>query len=171
MYPRFLTPRLLEALQDTPVVFLAGARQVGKSTLVRSLGYGRYLTLDDPLVLASAQHDPLGFLQAQEGPLVLDEVQRAPGLLRAIKLLVDEDRRPGRFLLTGSANVLVLPQASGELVGRMEVLTLWPLSQGELEGKEEKFLDLLFSPAFPPPDGWRLCPWRSGCLEVGFPRP
>ncbi|WP_279164887.1 ATP-binding protein [Thermus scotoductus] len=169
MYPRFLTPRLLEALQDTPVVFLAGARQVGKSTLVRSLGYGRYLTLDDPLVLASAQHDPLAFLQAQEGPLVLDEVQRAPGLLRAIKLLVDQDRRPGRFLLTGSANVLVLPQASGELVGRMEVLTLWPLSQGELEGKEEKFLDLLFSPRFPSAGRLEAVSLEERVFRGGFP--
>lgn len=149
MYRRYLEDRIREALADTPVVFLAGARQVGKTTLVRQLGYGHYVSLDDPLAAASAQADPMGFLLAQPTPLVLDEVQRAPALLRAVKRLVDEDRRPGRFLLTGSANVLTLPVASGELVGRMEVLTLWPLSQGEVEGRREGFLDLLFSPRFP----------------------
>lgn len=169
MYPRFLTHRLREALADTPVVFLAGARQVGKTTLVRQLGHGAYLTLDDPLLAAAAQADPMGFLQAQPKPLVLDEVQRAPGLLRALKRLVDQDRRPGSFLLTGSANVLVLPQAAGELVGRMEVLTLWPLSQGELEGRREGFLDLLFSPRFPPQARVEPTPLEERVLRGGFP--
>lgn len=160
MYPRFLAPRLREALQDSPVVFLAGARQVGKSTLARHLGHGVYRTLDDPLVLGAALADPLGFLKAQEGPLVLDEVQRAPGLLLAIKRLVDEDRRPGRFFLTGSANVFVLPQAGETLVGRMEVFVLWPLSQGEVEGAQEGFLDLLFAPHFP-------TAWRTESVDLG----
>lgn len=96
-------------------------------------------------------------------------MQRAPGLLRAIKLLVDQDRRPGRFLLTGSANLLVLPQASGELVGRMEVLTLWPLSQGKLEGQREAFLDLLFSPRFPSSGRLQAVSLEERVLRGGFP--
>ncbi|KGQ20930.1 ATP-binding protein [Thermus filiformis] len=154
MYPRFLAARIREALADTPVVFLEGARQVGKSTLVRSLGVGRYLTLDDPLVRSAAAQDPLAFLLAQgEEPLILDEVQRVPELLLSIKRLVDLDRRPGRFLLTGSANVLALPRVAEALVGRMEVLTLWPLSEEEVRGRRGFFLEILFSQGFP--TSWR----------------
>ena len=111
MLTRSLTPRLLEALADSPVVLLTGARQTGKSTLVRHLAAtahpARYLTLDDPTVLAAAQSDPTGFVAGLEGNVVLDEIQHAPELFPAIKLAVDRDRRPGRFLLTGSANVLL----------------------------------------------------------------
>jgi predicted AAA+ superfamily ATPase len=151
MYRRNITPLLNEALLDTPVVLLNGARQVGKSTLVRSgvvddLG-ARYLTLDDAGVLAAAEADPAGFLSGFEGPVILDEVQRSPGLFPAIKAEVDRGRRPGRFLLTGSANVLLLPKLSESLAGRMEILTLRPLSQGEIEDVEEGFIDAAFSEA------------------------
>src|ERR1035438_4491242 len=114
MYPRHLTPLVAEALQDTPVVLLQGARQVGKSTLAKALleshAEGRYLSFDDPAVRRAAEVDPVGFVAQAKGLTVLDEIQLAPQLLRAIKAEVDHDRRSGRFLLTGSANVLVLPK-------------------------------------------------------------
>ncbi len=153
MFRRHLATQVLAALADTPVVLLHGARQAGKSTLAMELAAGphpaRYLTLDDAAVLAAAKSDPAGFIAGLEGPVVLDEVQRAPELFLPIKAAVDRDRRPGRFLLTGSANVLLLPRLSESLVGRMEVLTLWPLSQGEIDGVVEDFIDRAFAPAFP----------------------
>jgi len=154
LYPRNLAPRLREALSDRPVVLLNGARQVGKSTLVQGIAEGdraQYLTLDDATVLAAASGDPAGFVAGLQGPVILDEVQRAPGLFLALKAAVDRDRRPGRFLLTGSANVFLLPRASESLAGRMEILTLWPLSQGEIEGVVEGFVDALFAKSFSPP--------------------
>lgn len=153
MFPRHLTGPLLQALADTPVVFLHGARQTGKSTLVQALATGghpaRYLTLDDAGVLAAARHDPGSFIGGIPDAVILDEVQRAPDLFLAIKAQVDHDRRPGRFLLTGSANVLLLPDLAESLAGRMEVLTLWPLSQGEIDGTREGFLDAVFAETLP----------------------
>jgi predicted AAA+ superfamily ATPase len=152
MILRNLAPALQEALSDRPVVLLNGARQVGKSTLAQSVADGeraQYLTLDDATVLAAASSDPGGFVAGLGGPVILDEVQRAPGLFPAIKLAVDRDRRPGRFLLTGSADVFLLPTVSESLAGRMEILTLLPLSQGELAGTREGFVDALFAPALP----------------------
>jgi uncharacterized protein len=152
MYKRFLRPKLLAALADTPVVFLNGARQTGKSTLVRELAESerpaRYLTFDDATVLAAARHDPAGFVAGLEGPVIIDEVQHVPDIFPALKFAVDRDRQPGRFLLTGSANILLLPRVSESLAGRMEILTLWPLSQGEIEGVEENLIDRLFSTQF-----------------------
>ncbi len=157
MFPRHITPRVLQALGDSPVVLLHGARQTGKTTLARHIASGphraRYLTLDDATVLAAAQADPVGFVAGLNEPVVIDEVQRAPGLFVAIKAQVDRRRQPGRFLVTGSANVLLVPQLSESLVGRMEVLTLWPLSQGEIEGAREAFVDRLFRPGPLPPVG------------------
>ena len=154
MWQRHILPRLRQALGDTPVVLVQGARQTGKSTLVqwlaeKGLGRGRYLTLDDPGVLAAASSDPLGFvagLSDAERPVILDEVQRAPGLFPAIKLAVDRAREPGSFLLTGSANVLLAPKISESLAGRMEMLQLMPLSQGEIDGRREVFIDDVFDP-------------------------
>jgi len=149
MLPRHCTRNLLVALSDTPVVFLRGARQTGKTTLAQALvsgeWRGRYLTLDDPAVLSAARSDAAGFIGGIEGSAVIDEVQRAPGLFLAIKAAVDRDRRPGRFLLTGSADVLHLPGAAEFLVGRMEIATLWPLSQGEIERSPERFAESAFS--------------------------
>src|SRR5574340_996593 len=149
MYRRNITGILLEALSDSPVVLVNGARQVGKSTLVRSLGESdhpaRYLTLDDATVFSAANADPAGFLAGLPGAVVLDEIQRAPGLFLAIKAQVDQKRQAGRFLLTGSANVLLLPALSESLAGRMEIVTLWPLSQGELDNAQERFVDTLFA--------------------------
>lgn len=103
------------------------------------------MTFDNVTVLAAARRDPKGFLADLGSPAALDEVQRVPELLLAIKEVVDRNRTPGRFLLTGSANVLLLPQLSESLAGRMEILTLWPFSQGELESIHEGLIDMLFS--------------------------
>ena len=153
MIKRHVTARVLEALADTPVVLLNGPRQAGKSTLAQGVAShehpARYLTLDDATTLAAARNDPQGFLAGFEGPVVIDEIQRAPELFLAIKAQVDRDRRPGRFLLTGSADVLLLPNLAESLAGRMEILTLWPFSQGEIEKNQEDFIDSVFSRADP----------------------
>ena len=137
MHLRHIGPLLTAALQDTPVVLVNGARQSGKSTLVRAAGAAsgasarRYLTLDDTAILAAAKSDPAGFINGLQGRVTIDEVQRAPELFLPIKAAVDRQREPGRFLLTGSADVLLLPGIADSLAGRMEVLSLWPLSSAE----------------------------------------
>lgn len=137
------------ALADTPVVLINGARQTGKSSLAERIcaeRRGGYLTLDDPTQLAAARADPVSFLAtAQNALLVIDEVQKAPDLFGAIKRSVDRDRRPGRFLLTGSADVLTLPQAAESLAGRMEILGLQPLAQGEIADRPPAFIERLFA--------------------------
>jgi predicted AAA+ superfamily ATPase len=148
---RFITDRLLAALADTPVVLLHGARQTGKTTLARHIARtihpAQYITLDDAVVLSAASQDPAGFLSGIEGPVVLDEVQRAPQLFPAIKTEVDRQRRPGRFLLTGSANIFLIPRLAESLAGRMEILSLWPFSEGEIAGTRGNFIDAVFSPS------------------------
>ncbi|MGY4707257.1 ATP-binding protein [Candidatus Bipolaricaulota sp. J31] len=155
MIHRNVTEAILAALQDSPVVFVSGARQTGKTTLTQWIADthhpARYITLDDATVLAAAKADPTGFIAGLKGPAVLDEVQRAPELLLAIKAAVDRERQPGRFLLTGSADVLLLPRLSEFLVGRMEIITLWPFSQGELSGVVEGFVDAVFADELVPP--------------------
>jgi hypothetical protein len=146
---RNIEPLIREAFSDTPVILINGARQTGKTTLVRALvsdiPKATYVTLDDPAVLAGAAADPRGLLNGLVGTIVIDEAQMVPALFRAIKMAVDEDRRPGRFILTGSANILMLPKIAESLAGRMEILTLRPFSQGELEGRNETFIRHLFS--------------------------
>ena len=149
MYRRNIEPHIRDALADTPVVLLNGARQTGKTTLALKLVSElplRYVTLDDATILSAAASDPQGFIRGLGQGVVIDEVQKVPSLFPAIKLEVDSDRRPGRFLLTGSANVLLLPRMSESLAGRLEIITLMPLSQGELLGKDERFVEILFSP-------------------------
>lgn len=168
MLIRNLAPAIIEALSDTPVVMLNGARQTGKSTLAKTLttkSYpARYITLDDATSLAAAKHDPAGFISGLSGPAIIDEIQRAPELFIAIKAAVDLDRRPGRFLLTGSANVLLLPRLSESLAGRMEIFTLWPLSQGEFCGIREGFIDAVFSEK-PLPSNFKSTDNNSTLLE------
>lgn len=159
MIRRHVEPAILAGLADSPVVLLVGARQVGKSTLIQSPAVQkdrRYFTLDDAGVLAAVKADPAGFLNTYAEPLALDEIQRAPELFLALKAAVDRNRAPGRYLLSGSANVLFLPRVADSLAGRMEVITLWPFSQGEIEGVRESFIDAVFDaaplklPAFDP---------------------
>lgn len=150
MYRRYIEQSLAAALSDTRVVLLNGARQAGKSTLAQRLAQGRggrYYTLDDPAVLGLAHSDPAALVRGFEGLTVIDEVQLAPALFPALKLEVDRDRRPGRFLLTGSASVLLLPKLAESLAGRIEILPLWPLSQDELGGRPAHFVDRLFASA------------------------
>jgi predicted AAA+ superfamily ATPase len=144
---------VVEALTDTRVVFVMGARQVGKSTLVSELAAtdhpAQLLTLDDQVTRDAALADPVGFIAGLERPVVLDEVQRAPDLLLAIKDTVDRDTRPGQFLLTGSANVLSNRRVKDALTGRMEIITLWPLAQSEIHASGSNLIDALFA-ADPP---------------------
>jgi uncharacterized protein len=140
-FSRPLAARLDAALKDTPVVCLLGPRQAGKTTLARTLEPRfAYVTFDDEATLAFAQSDPTGFVAALPPRAILDEIQRAPKLLRTLKLAVDRDRRPGRFVLTGSANLLMLPDIGDSLAGRMEVLELFPLTAAEQARKPGSFL-------------------------------
>lgn len=149
MHNRFITKRLLDALQDRPVVFLNGARQVGKSTLVQWLAKNhhpaKYFSFDDFSTLASAKSDPVGFISGLQGNVIFDEVQLVPEVFLAIKADVDKNRQPGKFLLTGSANMMILPKLSDALVGRMEVITMFPFSMGEVLNREINIVDNLFS--------------------------
>ncbi|MBI4534183.1 MAG: ATP-binding protein [Candidatus Melainabacteria bacterium] len=157
-----------------PVMMLGGARQTGKSTLVKALGRAvtgvDYRTFDDPMTLASVRH-PEGFIADLPEYVILDEIQRAPEVFLAIKRSVDNNRKPGRFILTGSANVLVIPKLSDSLAGRMIIKTLWPLSQGELAGKFEDFIAAVFSKArlsgFQSTVGWQNLVGRIA--TGGFP--
>lgn len=149
LYPRLLESRICEALSDTPVVLINGPRQCGKTTLVKLHGQGMpYYTLDDDNLLRSVRADPTGFIRRIDRA-VIDEIQHAPELLRAIKLSIDQDRRPGRFLLTGSANLLAVPGVSDSLAGRMEILTLLPLMQAEIERRDNNFLEYALAQSWP----------------------
>lgn len=148
---RFLRPRLIEALADTPVVLVHGPRQCGKTTLAREVGDAQgyaYVSFDDDVQRAAAHADPVGFVADLPRKLVLDEVQRVPSLFTSLKAVVDKKRTPGRFILTGSANVLLVPTLADSLAGRMEVLRLHPLAQAELAGTEPEFLSALFDKGF-----------------------
>lgn len=127
-------------MADTPAVCLIGPRQCGKSTLARTFTDRAYVTLDDDNFLHLAKSDPAGFVASLPPRVILDEVQRAPELLRSLKLAIDRDRSPGRFLLTGSANLLMVPQLSDSLAGRMELVLLHPLTEAEKARRPGGFL-------------------------------
>lgn len=185
MLPRHLTPAVQRALRRSPVVLLTGSRQVGKSTLVQALARaawrGAYATLDDRATLDAALHDPDAFLEANPAPLAVDEVQRAPDLLRAVKRVVDRDRRPGRYLLTGSANLLTLKSVSERLSGRVALFNLEPFSWTELERRAaprtlEPLLAAPDAPAALRVLGRRSTPARRSAIQHrilagGFPIP
>ncbi len=148
MIKRWAHHSVQAALADTPVVLLHGPRQCGKSTLANSFAAGRTeVTLDDPDTLGLAKSHPSEFLKTFPTPLTIDEVQRAPELFLAIKAHVDRNRVPGAFLLSGSANILMLPKLADSLAGRMEIVDLHPFAQGELEERSPRFIDLLFGEA------------------------
>ncbi|MBN9678757.1 ATP-binding protein [Salipiger bermudensis] len=146
MYPRFARARIEEALSDTRVVLISGPRQSGKTTLAMDIAADKtpFLTLDDATVLEAAINDPVGFVRGLERA-VIDEVQRAPDLLLAIKNVVDDHQSPGRFLLTGSANLMTIPKVADSLAGRMEVIRLFPLSQAEIIDSKSQFIDRAFA--------------------------
>jgi predicted AAA+ superfamily ATPase len=133
------------------VVLIHGPRQCGKTTLARKVGEARdyaYFSFDDDVVLAAAKADPVGFVGDLPERTILDEVQRAPGLFTTLKIAVDRRRTAGRFLLTGSANVLLVPKLADSLAGRMEILRLHPLAQCELARCAPRFLETLFAGTF-----------------------
>ena len=146
MYPRFVEHRIRESLADTRVVLLCGPRQAGKTTLARQVaGDGLpFVTLDDATALDAASTDPVGFVRNLDRA-VIDEVQRAPSLILALKTAVDADPRPGRFLLTGSANLMTLPRVADSLAGRMAIIRLLPLAQAEVRNRRPSFLDRVFA--------------------------
>lgn len=150
-YFRPLERAIKIALTDTPVVCILGPRQCGKSTLAQTFSSKRpYISFDKASFVETALNDPSGFVEALPKSVILDEIQRVPMLLRSLKASVDNDRRPGRFLLTGSANLLLLPQLSDSLAGRMEIIQLHPLSEAEKERKPGLFLDSLLNQKLKP---------------------
>lgn len=173
--PRLIRDRVLESLADTPVVCLLGPRQVGKTTLARRIEPERtYLNLDDSTLLEAARQDPLGFVESLPERVILDEVQRAPELLLAIKSVVDRNRQPGRFLLTGSANLLLLPKAQDSLAGRMEVIYLHPLTEQEKRVSTSTLLATLVAGELAPkmvPDTAPLAPTAEVLCQGGYPEP
>ncbi|MCA8976315.1 MAG: ATP-binding protein [Planctomycetes bacterium] len=173
LHPRFASAPLRRALSDSPVVLVHGPRQSGKTTLVRTvaepLGY-RYLTLDDDVVRNAAERDSMGFVAELKGPTILDEVQRTPSIFGAMKASVDRDRTPGRFLLTGSTNLLLLPKLSDSLAGRLAILRLFPLTQSELTGTNTGFVERLLSNELPAGRRDRLGPELARRIVAGgFP--
>ena len=177
--PRLVEPVLAERLRAMPAVVVTGARQTGKSTLAaeRVQGARRYATLDDLDVLDAARRDPEALVGGSDA-VTLDEVQREPGLLAAVKRAIDRKRTPGRFLLTGSANLLLMRQVSESLAGRASYLTLWPMTRREQRGegragrweellavRDDEWLDLLSAGGEKPED------WRALARRGGFPTP
>lgn len=148
IFQRNIAEKLRAALSFDPVILLTGARQTGKSTLMTALAQEynySYFTFDSLTTLASAKSDPAGFIAEIQKPVILDEVQRVPEIFLPIKHDVDQQRKPGRFALTGSANPLLIPDLGDALAGRMNILELYPLSQGELNGIFDDFIHLVFS--------------------------
>src|SRR5216684_4673218 len=177
--PRLVGAALSERIRGMPAVVITGARQTGKSTLVEHLvpGERRYATLDDLDVLDAARRDPEA-LVGGPGPVTLDEVQREPELLRAVKRAIDRDRTPGRFLLTGSANLLLMQQVSETLAGRAAYLTLWPMTRREqlglgragiwqelLDAKDSDWEDVVAAQQIGPED------WHQLARRGGYPVP
>lgn len=173
---RLIAPVIREALLDTPVVCLLGPRQSGKTTLTKKLAPDRlFVSLDESNYLRAARADPAGFVDSLPNPVTLDEVQHVPELLPLIKLSVDNDRVAGRFMLTGSANLLLLPKVTESLAGRMEIVQLHPLSEAEKSGTKGKFLHNLLSgrlkPNIKPQRGKKASTWVERLVAGGYPEP
>lgn len=147
MYTRNIFSTLQRRLKSMPVMLIIGPRQCGKTTLSKTIGHELgmgYISCDNIATLASIQFDPIGFLNNQAKPLIIDEAQRAPEIFLPIKVDVDDHRHPGRYLLTGSANPLLVPNLGDGLTGRMGICNMWPLSQGEIRGVKESFLKIIY---------------------------
>ena len=150
-YTRHVESRLRETLEDSPVVLIQGPRQCGKTTLARMVGKTEgyhYISFDDEDTRAAAEADLMGFVKTLPERVILDEVQKVPEIFSSIKLAVDRNRTPGRFMLTGSVSVLHVRGITDSLAGRMDIIRLHPFSQSELEGTTPGFPDALFSSEF-----------------------
>lgn len=179
--PRVVASNVLEAMGDTPVVLIQGARQCGKSTLAEAIAaqFGATMhTFDDLETYRFAIEDPKGFVASVSaitssgyGRAVLDEIQRVPEIFTTIKASVDRHRYPGRFLVTGSSNILTLPRLADSLAGRMEVVDLYPLSQGEIEGRRDGFVDAVFADTFEPDADYQDPRLIERMVRGGFPEP
>lgn len=176
LIPRHARAPVVTALKDTRVVYISGARQVGKSTLAQQIARTDHpaleLSLDDSDTRERANGDPEGFVAGLgDRPAMIDEVQRAPALLLAIKRAVDRDTSPGRFLLTGSADLLSSRWVLDSLTGRVEIVRLWPLAQSEIRGTRSNFVDTLFAGGPPWVEG--ATAGRDAFVEIcargGFP--
>ena len=170
LYPRYAEPRLTEALADSPVVLIHGPRQCGKTTLARvvgeRMGYA-YVNFDDDVARGAAEADPAGFVADLPEHTILDEVQRVPALFAALKTAVDRKRVAGRFMLTGSANVLLVPKLADSLAGRMQILRLHPLAQCELARRAPAFLDVVFRGGFKTRQNERLAGQLAERIAAG----
>src|SRR3990167_5258822 len=146
LYSRWQRYKIEQAMTTRRVVLLIGARQCGKTTLAKQLITRdiAYLNLDDTTLRAAAENDPQNFVKHNLKTLIIDEIQRAPSLLPAIKKVVDEETRPGQYLLTGSANIQSLPNTQESLAGRITKIRLRPLTQGEMTGANPTFIDDVF---------------------------
>jgi len=174
MLKRHIEKKLNSLLSFMPVVLITGARQAGKTTLVEMLckqnGYA-FHSFDEDIVVSNALKDPAGWIHGLEKPSIIDEVQRAPEIFLPIKRSVDSNRKPGQFILTGSANPLLLPRLGDSLAGRMGILDLYPFSQGELRGKESSFIEQVFGEVTRKKESPKL-PRKDLCdilLKGGFP--
>lgn len=175
MFKRYIESQVDESLSDTPVVCIMGPRQSGKTTLVKEMinEDWQYITLDNDAYLNIAQADAMNFIESlADKHVVIDEIQRCPSLFLAIKKSVDENRKPARFILTGSANALLLPQLADALVGRMETIQLSPLSECELTGRQPTFLNRLLSQTVPSSTEVRIKDYLLKRIVMGsFPEP
>ncbi|MGI9251614.1 MAG: ATP-binding protein [Pseudohongiellaceae bacterium] len=175
-HQRFIAPRLQDALADTPVVLIHGSRQCGKTTLALQIAKKHnyhYISFDADNQLRAAKADPTAFMRDLPEFCILDEIQRVPELFTSIKESIDKNRRPGRLILTGSTNVLLLPNLADSLAGRMEIIRLRPLAQCEVAGKQPEILTHLFNANLAPLKKYPLQPLGSSLSEYickgGYP--
>ena len=173
LFPRYALRNLRLALEDTPAVLIHGPRQCGKTTLAKMLGDSYdYVTFDDPDIRAFAKEDPIGFTAGLSDRTILDEVQYVPEIFSSLKRVIDQDRKSGRYVLTGSTNLMLLPTLSDSLAGRIEIQRLYPLAQCEIISKENNFLKRCYSNNLPKKTYKRLF---DKLVEVvmagGYPEP
>lgn len=175
VFGRFIRPLVIEALSDTRIVFIAGARQVGKTTLTTDITRGEVpmpsFTLDDTPTRQAAIDDPAGFVAGLDGPAFIDEIHRAPELLLELKKAVDADTAPGRFFITGSANILASRRITDALPGRIDRVRMWPLAQAEIRAGSSTFVDDLMAGRPPRVSGATVghSAFSSVVVEGGYP--
>ena len=175
LFPRSIRPLIAKGMDDSRIVFVGGARQVGKTTLVSEIAQHERpmtaFTLDDRATRDAAVADPAGFVADLPGPAFIDEIHRAPDLLLELKKAVDADTAPGRFVITGSANVLTSKRIQDALPGRIDRVDMWPLAQSEIRGGTLNVVDELFAGRAPQVTGAPVgrAAFSSVVGEGGYP--